>query len=162
MQDTKFASHTFLIDTRMLTHIHITKLKSASWPEINYKDTFDTHLHIFSKHIYDFRGLFCSFILYLSTTHPLIFLPVHMEFTHPNDGWTSPCMKLWWSQDYTPNASTMFSTTWQWLSFRCTPIKSTLIVLTMKVVLTFTSTAGGGCRQINVINIHRNHHLANK
>ena len=40
MQDIFFASHTFLVDTWMLSHIHTSQLRNLKcvlWPEINYK-----------------------------------------------------------------------------------------------------------------------------
>ena len=38
----------------------------------------DTHLHPLPRHIYSFCRLLCALIVYLYTTGPVVFLPVHM------------------------------------------------------------------------------------
>ena len=68
---------------------------------MDYKHTSDTIFTRFqgiTNNIYGLFGcledLFCSFIFYPSTTRLPIFLPVHIRFNRPNDGWTGLYIKL--------------------------------------------------------------------
>ena len=50
---------------------------------MGYKHTYDTiytHFQGTYNNIYGFGRLFCSFIIYPSTTHPPIFLPIRIRF----------------------------------------------------------------------------------
>ena len=64
---------------------------------MGYKHTYDTiytHFQGITNNIYGFVRLLAPSFLYPTTTHPPIFLPVHVRFACPNDGWMGLCIKL--------------------------------------------------------------------
>ena len=62
----------FGVDLYILTLIHISQSRYVLWPEINYKQTFDTHFQGVTENIYNFEDFFL-----------LIYLPSSDISTHP-------------------------------------------------------------------------------
>ena len=84
MHDNTFASHTFMVGTCMLTHIHTRQLSCDLWPEINYKQTCNTHFQGITDNNFEFgRPYFAPQFF----THPPCKFPlVHNRF----------CPSKWW------------------------------------------------------------------
>jgi len=61
----------------------------------------DTHFQGIIDIIYYFWRLFMlQHVFYPSSSLPVLFLSIYSGFTHPTDGWTCLCIKLWYIQLY--------------------------------------------------------------
>ena len=88
------------VDTWMLTVKPVYKLLKfyvsggLKWTT-NSCDTISTHFQVITNNIYGFGRPFILAPFFLPIHDPsTIFLPVHIHFTRPNDGWTGLYIKL--------------------------------------------------------------------